>query len=263
MPIKYYPDRTQKRVAFPVDIIQKGQKTYFAEGGGDIGDGGINAIIWPKFPAWAVKQVNLHFDSESEKSYSIAKLCGRGIIAGLNDKLWFGTVGAPTQAITLSPGFYDNGSNPLADELKAQLDANEAFDELGLTPFTVEFNESTGLFSISTRSGSESSSSSETGSSGLIKFISRNEAKPAFHKDSTGGEVFGFTADSEMASTIVSDTVSASFGQTFAIVSADDSTAKDVSLTDEISMSVDDALLVSASSSDDIWAAYLVAYKEI
>ena len=245
MPITYYPDRVQKRAASPIDLLQKARRVYSAEGGADLDEGDINYILWPGLPSWTVKLVGLNFSSSDPKTYSISKLVGRGIISGLNDKLWFRTDGAPEQEIVLDSGFYDNDSNLLTDQLKAKLDENSAFDDLGLTPFTVSF--ASGLFTI-------------TPAAGELMFISRNETKPAFHKDSTGGAVFGLTEDSVMGAGVVSDTDSFAFGNTFEITSAAASAETNVVLADDIPMSVDDALLISCSG--DMIASYLVDYKE-
>ena len=247
MPITYYPERVQKRPASAIDILQKANRTYAWEGGADLDAGDMNAVLWPKFPSWSVKQVHLYFSTADAKDYSIAKLVGRGIIAGLNDKLWIKTDGAPAQEIVLSPGFYDNDSNKLVDELAAQLNANAEFIALGLTPFTVTFTEATGLFEIAPTAGD-------------IKFLFTNEATRDIRKTSTGGPVFGLTANSVSGASIVSDSTSFDFGQTFEIVSDTGSAATDVSFTDDIYMSVDDALLLSASG--DMIASYLASYKE-
>ncbi len=247
MPITYYADRVQKRAASPIELLQKDRKILSVEGGANLDDGDMNAVIWPGLPAWTLKQISLYFSESDPKTYSISKLVGRGIISGLNDKIWLKADGAPAQEIILSPGFYDNDSNKLVDELKTQLDSNAAFVELGMDPFTVTFTESTGLFEI-------------TPNAGTFQFLSRNNRKPAFHWDSTAGSVFGLTEDSTMGSSIISDSTSMAFGNTFEIVSDSASAATNISLTDSICMSVDDALLVSASG--DMIASYLASYKE-
>lgn len=247
MPITYYPERVQKRPASALDILQKANRTYSWEGGADLDAGDMNATLWPKFPSWSVKQVHLYFSTTDAKDYSISKLVGRGIIAGLNDKLWIRANGAPAQEIVLSPGFYDNDANKLVDELAAQLDANAEFTALGLTPFNVTFTEATGLFEI-------------TPAAGNIEFLFTNETTRDIRKTSTGGPVFGLTADTGSGSSIISDSTAFDFGKTFEIVSDTGSASTDVSFMDDIYMSVDDALLLSASG--DMIASYLASYKE-
>lgn len=271
MPITYYPDSVHKRAASPIELLQKANRTFTWTGGRDLNDGAINSILWPGFPSWTLKQINLFFSTNTAKDYSISKLVGRGVIQGLNDRLWIKADGAPAQEIIIAPGFYHNGVEPATDEsssssslssnssvvyastgnlvaeLKAKLDTNEAFNSLGLTPFAVSFTASTGIFEI-------------TPSAGQIQFFFRNESKPDIHKTSNGGCLIGLTASTALAGSLVSDTPSVDFGVTFDIVSGTGNTSTDIALTDSICMSNDDALLVFASG--DMTMSYVASYKE-
>jgi hypothetical protein len=267
MPITYYPDRVQKRPASYIELSQRANKTYHWTGGGADNHTGV---LWPNMPEWSIKQISLNFSSSSNKTYSVSKLNGRGIIKGLNDNLWFKANGAPAQNIVLSPGFYTVGADTtsssssesdsesessgfiplvLVDELKAKLDANAAFVELGLAPFTVSYSTSTGLFTI-TPDASE------------IQFLFRNESKPDVRKTSTGGPVFGLTASTALSSSISSDTSCIGFGLSFVVLTATNSSSRDVSLTDDLNMSVDDALSITVTASG-MSTSYNVSYKEV
>ena len=248
MSITYYPDSVHKRPSSPIDLIKIANTVYSWSGGADLDSGALSSSLWPGFPTWTVKQIGLNFSTTDAKDYAISKLVGRGIIAGLNDRLWFKADGAPAQEITLSPGFYDNDANKLTDELKTQLDASEAFIALGLAPFTVAFTPATGLFSI-------------TPDAGTIQFLFRNETKPDVHKTSNGGPVIGLTESTVLVASITSDTPSAEFGVTFEIVSGAASASTDINITDDFCMSNDDALVVTASG--DMIASYVASYKGI
>lgn len=245
MPITYYPDSVYKRVANPIDLLQKSHKTYSWSGGADLDEGALSTLLWPGLPAWTLKQISLFFGSSYAKDYSISKVVGRGVIAGLNDRLWFKANGAPPQRIIIAPGFYNPFS--FVNELKAKLDANKAFTDLGLAPFSVVFTFSTGLFEI-------------TPNAGDIQFFFRMQGKPDIHATSNGGYLIGLSQDTSLASSITSDTPCIEFGVSFEIVSATGSDATDVSLTDDFCMSNDDAILVSASG--DMIASYSASYKE-
>lgn len=269
MPILYYPGKVQKKFRSPIEELQRANKNLLDSGRQDLAAAALDHSLWPAFASWNVKQVNLRLETPVEsdvgslstetstesqssvstsgllKTYSLGRQIGRGVITGLNDKIWFKIDGAPAQAIVLSQQFYATGDE-LAAELEDRLNENAAFQALSADPFEVTFSETTGKITISPDSGT-------------IKFVATNTTTNDFHKDSDGGAVIGFTQDSSDAASITSDT-EIPFAKV-QLVGASDSSNSAISITDNIALTVDDALYIEVSSVPLV-ATWAVTYQE-
>ena len=154
--------------------------------------------------------------------------------------------GPVAQRIDLAEGFYDG--TQLSAQLKTQLDANAEFVSNGLTPFTVAYNSISGKFSI-------------TPNASTIGFVYTNTAVPV-RRNSTAGDVLGFTADAAAASPLVSDTKVPGLGDKINVLSGSASANTNVVLTDTVTMDVDSALAIDISSAA-MNATYKVVYRRL
>ena len=235
MPIQYYPDSIQKKNLNPIEKIQKKRTILSVSGRVDLAASGVDHTFWAPFPNWLVHDVLLTFGATTAKDYSINKVVGRGFISKLNDLLWFRVDGAPSQAIYLDQGFYTGTT--LSAQIKAKLDANQAFIDLSAAPFTVTWSNTTGKFSI-------------TPASGNVQLLCTNTAI-GMNRNSTAGMSIGFTADTAYTSPIVSDTGAFGLGNKIPLDSGtSDSTQNIVVGVDSLSpdFDVDGGINITVSS---------------
>lgn len=190
MPIKYYYDSAIKKPLNPIEKIQKAKTILSYENRADLTASGLDYTLWHPAKDWIAHDVLLHYSGATNRSYSINKVIGRGIISKLNDLLWIECSGYPTQSIYLDQGFYDGTT--LSSQIKTKLDANVNFIASGAAPFTVSYSSITGKFTMAP-------------SLGNIRFFNTNTCV-GVNRNSTGGAAIGFNSDSLFAASIESDT---------------------------------------------------------
>jgi hypothetical protein len=230
MPIEYYPDDQAKRKKFVVEKLQEPEVLYSLGDSWDLTSAPQSAQLW--FPgSWEIRRVTLHWAASTSKSYSASVCRGRGIVKGKNDRLFFKADGINEQEILLTQGFYTGAT--LAAELKAQLDANTAFQGIAATPFTVSYASGTGLFRIAANGALP------------IQYFYQATALRRLNNYSSAGRDLGLTQDTALAASISSDTAVKNLGVQLVYLGAAGNTSKDIFGTDTIAMSVDDAFDIS------------------
>ncbi len=230
--IKYFYDRVQKKNKHFAEQWAKSDKTLRSAGGGDCTAG--YSYVFAPLCNCEVRNIAVQFSSSANKTYAVKKIVGRGILSGLNDMLYLKATATNPQTIVLSNGFYRTGAL-LAAELKSQLDANTAFLSGGLTPFTVSFNTTTGLFTIQPSGGN------------FIQYLDFNK-RISVRQYSTAGYPMGLNANTTLAASIVSDTAMLDIGSETAIASGTASAATDVMVTEPIILDEDQAIVITVDA---------------
>jgi len=226
MSIVYYPDEQYKKSKHVVEQTMAKSQILSFTGGGDLTSNALSVVH--SYPGdWIIKCIEIYFSSSSNKTYSVSKLTGRQIVTGANDRLYFN--GTVSEKIVLPSGFYTGAT--LAAALKTAMDSTTAFSAAGMTPFTVAYTN--GVFTI-------------TPNAGNIGFDVYNSGVVG-GKNSTGGHVFGFTADKTPAAAI-SGVAVPGLGTLTSILAASSVATQNVIATDSIFMDVDDAIQVDFSS---------------
>jgi len=189
MPIKYYPNRVFKKSVPAIDRVMAWRNPISVKGSEDITINGLDQIITSN-TNWQVDSIQFNFNNAVSVSYTVTVLNGINIVKNLNDFLWIQTPNTVMEKITLTPGFYTG--TELATELQNDLNANADFIALGIT-FSVSYNISTGLFTISP-------------SSGTVRYIDSIVKAVLPDQNSIAGFLFGLNATTGYVSTITSDT---------------------------------------------------------
>jgi hypothetical protein len=244
MSINFYPDSVVKMRTHVVDKLQKPDVLYSFRGMQDITATPLNVTCWsPR--SWEIRRVSLHFSNAVAKTYLGAIAIDAGVVTGKNDTIWFRPNTTGSQNIVLNQGVYTGTT--LAAELKARLDANAAFVAQGATPFTVSYAASTGLFTITANGGK------------TFSYDNVNVTVP-MNRNSRAGNLFGLTADVGPAASITSDTPVMGLGQLTGYIVGSASTDTDIVATDVVSMTVDNAFVLTANTVAAT-VAYEVVYK--
>lgn len=243
MPVIYYPSRP-KIASKHASTLNTPPVSRTVAGSIDTSAEGLSVILSQE-NNWVVNSVSLSFSDDTERDYGIAILSGYKVIHDLNDYLWIQANTTLWQQIRISAGFY-NGEQ-LAEELETQLNVNQAFDDNGVT-FTVDYNDLTGLFSI-------------TPSSGTIRYIQK--ANTVLNKsDSVAGHLFGFTETTNFEASIDSDTPVFGLGVANPVVPLSSTTGA-TNLhhyhDDVHKLSIDQALLIESAQAN-LTVDYVVNY---
>lgn len=166
---------------------------------------------------WRLDNIRLLFSSADPKDYAVYVKNGRRIIEGLNDifNIYMETE-PPFRSIKLDPGFYTG--TEIASELKAKLELEYS---VGGYIFNVSYSSVTGLFTIS-ESGAENLQYIDSGSS--------------------AGYVFGFTTDSILDPTLISDTADTRLDQELSVIEGTASTTLEHYNDDVKFLSIDQSL---------------------
>jgi len=233
MAISYYPDSTVKRAKHVVEELQDPSIYYSLTGMQDLTGVGLSTRFW--FPrSWDAKRVAMHFSNSNVKSFAMSVMPGRGVVTGKNDQMLFKVAGGSTQVIVLDQGFYTGAE--IALQLKSKLDANATFVALGATPFTVSYNITTGLFAVTPAGGL------------LLDYCYYDSTFPVGLNRSSAGVVFGMTQNSGLVASVTSNVAAPALGTATVFVSGSATGTTDVMSTETLSMSVDDALLLTVSA---------------
>jgi len=230
MPITYYPTRIQKKTTPAIDasITHNPEKSFrYAQ------DTSSTALIQTLSNSkdWVVNSISFHFSDAVVRDYSLKVLRGIYVVENYNDYLWIQVSNSLWQRISLTAGFYTG--NQLALHLRDQLNANTAFAALGVT-FTVAYDSITGLFTI-------------TPSKNSVRYIDRNDTQALRYRQSTAGQLFGFTTDTSFAASISSDTPIYGLNHKIAIIDETESVATEHYHDDLHHLSADQALRIRSS----------------
>jgi hypothetical protein len=243
MSITYYADELPRKSKPAIQVQQNERILRSVSGSKDITSSALDVTIWEP-SNWEIADILLTFSTTTPKNYAIQKIIGRGVVTGLNDRFYLRSLDDPPQKIVLDQGFY-NGTQ-MATELKTQLDANAAFVAAGIAPFTVSYNATTGLFTI-------------TPAAGTIQYLHVNDRVPV-RRNSTAGPVLGFTANTALSASVISDTAVAALGTAVDVLSATASANVDIVSNDLLPMDVDQSLAINTNTAA-VTASYKVTYR--
>lgn len=243
MAIKYYPDRVQKKYKHMAERWAKDAMVITTSGGGDCSSG--YTYRFAPVCNCTITSIAVHFSATTNKTYSVSKSMGRGFIKGLNDVLYIRAPGTNVQTITLTPGFYATTS-AICTEIKARLDANQAFIDSGAAPFSVTFSGAK-KFVI-------------TPAAGQIQYIDYDVRRPV-RRNSTAGFALGLNATTVMGANITSDTAVQDIGMNTAISSATTSAVVNVLSTEAITMNEDQSILITVDNVA-VTVQHSIDYKE-
>jgi len=248
MSIVNYPDRAFNRASIPAIDRQPFNGRRLVEGGANVASSALDVTISSE-RNWQLNSVEFGFSGDS-RDYDVNIISGRKIVTHYNDYLWFEIDGITPQRIILDAGFYTGTT--LAAQLKTKLDANTAFTASSIT-FTVAY---------------ASPSFTITPSSGLIRYIDRNNTQPGNIRESIAGPLFGLTATSSLAATVVSNVPVAGLGNSISeLVNVSDSATNYLLVTDDASgnkgpFTMDQAITL-ASNTAPASITYKVNYEEL
>lgn len=242
MAIIYYPDEVFKQRRHVVEQLQQPNMLYGTFGTQNLGSGALAAGIWSS-KGWEVRRISLNFTSASNKTYTLSVVHGIGIAAGLNDRLWVKVPGLSTQEIIIPQGFYTGAT--MATALAAALNASGL--PAASKAFTASYDSSAGTFTIAPNAGT-------------MRIYKTNPGVNV-RSNSTLAPLIGFTANTADGASAVSDAAVLGLGTAMTYLSAVNSTSVDVLSTDAVAMTMDNQLLISASSSSSMTASYEVVYK--
>jgi len=244
MSITYYPNETHKKLMHVIEKQQTPDVLYSLFGTYNLNskpEGSLSAGVWcPK--GWEVKRVSLHFGSATTKNYSVSIVHGVGIASGKNDRVWVKVDTVAAQPVIIPEGFYTGVT--LAAELTTALNAC-AFPTAS-KPFTVSYDSDKGMFTIDPNSGK-------------AQIFTVNTTTPV-RRNSTASNLLGFTSNTLNATTLTSNTPVLGLGSKHVYLSAVDS-PNDVLSTSSVAMTIDNMLLIEASSADVNLVNYEVVYK--
>ena len=232
MAIKYFPNRTQIASRHAIEKNLESPKKNFRIGE-DTTSAGLNSVFSPDVKRdWKITSVGFSFNSATSRDYSFGIQNGRKVVSKYNDFLWIQTTNSYWQKITLDEGFYTG--TQLAAELQNKLDANENFDDLGIT-FTVTYNNTTGVFSI-------------TPSSTQIKYIQEYRGFIASDQVSIGGHLFGLNENTAFANSVSSDSPVSGLDDEALIISQTASSALSHYHDDVHELTIDQAISIKTST---------------
>ncbi len=245
MAIVYYPTRVYKKYKSPIDNLMEDEKIQIVSISKDLSGEALDEYVSANGD-WQNLSVQFTFNNVVSKSYGALVANGRKVVADLNNYLWFQCTGTLWQRIVLDAGFY--GGDEIALHLQTKLNANTAFTAVGLT-FVVAYDSTSGLFTI-------------TPSSGQIKFIQSNYSQPLRYIDSIAGHLFGFTATTNFANSIQSDTPCYGLNDENYIINEIGSTATSHYHDDIHYLSVDQAIHIFANVSNCV-STSVVSFKNL
>jgi len=243
MPIVNYPD-TPGGYENRIDRQQKGSKLLTVVDHVDLNVAALSLSLYNLEESWKVREVAFAFSNANARTFTIKKKSGRGIVSLANSYFWLAQTSAVAQRIDLDEGFYDTATAFVA-HVKAQLDANQAFSDAGVT-FTVAHGAATKLISI-------------TPSSGQVKYVDNNTAAAARPK-SVASPVLGFTADQGFAASVTGDEP-IDIGTEYVIDSNVGDTSTSYIFTDELDMDIDTELLVESAAGPAVEVTVKVTYE--
>ena len=230
MGVEYFPESTVKRLRPVAEQQQQPSYALSFRGTNDLTSSGMDERSWTP-SGWVISRINLTLDSALAKDYAINIMQGRGIVTGKNDRLYFKIDRYPQQPLILDQGFYTG--TELAAHLKSKLDADAVLGTL--SPYTVTYSASTGLFTIAPASGE-------------IQYFNVNGTVPVMRGRSTAGAQFGLTADLAKASSLTGSSAVLGLDASTEFLGDTASTITDIVSTSEIVMTVDNALQVTVST---------------
>lgn len=245
MAIKYYPNRIQKQTPPAIDRVLAKRKPQLIRGAANVASTALNTVISANGD-WHLNNIKFTFSGATARDFSAKILGGRKVLTDLNDSLWIQHADSLPQSIVLDEGFYTG--TELAAELKAKMDANTSFSALGIT-FTVSYDATTGLFTI-------------TPSSGTIRYLEVNTMTTPRYKDSIAGHLFGFTATTSYGSPIASNETVFGLNQEAWIVDESSSTVLENFFDDLKILNIDQALHLETNTAS-VRVEYEVNYEEI
>jgi hypothetical protein len=253
MAIIYYPNRVYKGKVPAIDRVMAKRNPKMLEFGQSIYANAMSERISFDFD-WQMDSVSFSFNNAASKDYGFGITNGRKVVEHLNDYLWLQVTTSPPVKITLTPGFY-TGSE-LATELQTRMNAATLLDgsvnpfNTAAITFTVAYNTTTGLFTI-------------TPSSGNIRYLNVNTQQVLPHRDSIAGHLFGFYVDTACATSITSDTSIMGLDSNLAIVTTNG--ASDTSYYHDTThiFNIDQAVYLSANSASNVFASATMVYEEI
>ena len=181
MPLTKYADEVANLVN-RIDRQALSQRILVSREVQDISGAGLVHRVYLAKNPWCTKEIALSFSGANARDITISKVTGASVVTGITDRFWIRVVGSVPQRIDLTEQFHFDAAGIAAD-LEAQLDANQAFSDLGMT-FTVNYDGTTKLFSISNSCGL------------VMNFYASNPFVPV-RKNSTAGPLLGFTADQQ------------------------------------------------------------------
>ena len=246
MTIKYYPNRIYKGKVPAIDREMAKRNPKLVQGAQDLTSEDLDVTISAN-EDWQLNSIGWQFSNAIARDFAATVKQGRKIVQNLNDYLWFHTPTTLPQRIILDPGFYTG--TELAAELQAKMDANTVYAAAGIT-FTVAYDASTGLFTI-------------TPSSGNIRYLDANRAQSFMTTDSIAGHLFGLTADSSFAGSVVSDTAVFGLDSEVPFVNEAASTSNSYSHNELHTLEVDQAIHLTAGNAVAVTITYVVNYEEM
>jgi len=242
MAITYYPDEVFKMRRHVVEQLQQPNVLYSAFGTQALNLDDLSAGVWsPR--GWEVRRVSFSFTSSNDKSYTASIVHGIGISEGRNDRLWVKVPWLSAQPIVIPSGFYDGTT--ISAALKVVLDASDLPAES--KPFTVSYNASDGKFTIAPSAGTVQVRFTNPGVNVRI--------------NSTLAPLLGFTATTTLAASAVSDTGVLDLGQMTTYLTGTNSASTAILSSDVVAMTIDNQLLLTATSASVMVATYEVVYK--
>lgn len=253
MAIKYFPNSVHKKNPGAIDRVLAKRQVKTVRGYQNTTSTALNTYISANSD-WQLDSIKFNFSNTSSRTYSAKIASGLKVVQDLNDSLWFhviypaGGICPLWQKIILSPGFYTGTT--LATELQAKLNANATYLAASLT-FTVAYDETTGLFTITPDTGGVS-----------IKYLQTNTTQYLSNRDSMGGYLLGLTTTTDFAANVASDTAQYGLNTEAWIIDENDSMVTEHYNDDIHVLSIDQALhLASNVVSTEI--TYEVTYEEI
>jgi len=246
MAIKYYPNRVYKKFVPAIDRELAKREPQIQRGLMDINAAPLDVVISAN-DDWQLDSITFTFNNANARDFSASVIGGRKVVANLNDSLWFQIDTTLPQNIHLEPNFYTG--TQLATHLQARLNANADFGAQGIT-FTVAYDATTGLYTISP-------------SSGTLRYLDVNAAQTLSTRDSIAGHLFGFNADTAFAASIVSDTPV--FGlDTSAPIINESASVLTAYRDDTIHiLELDEAIRLQSNSGVNVVINWAVAWEEI
>ncbi len=246
MSIVYYPNRVYKGKVPAIDREMAKRNPQIVQGSQSINATALDVTISAN-TNWQLNSIGWVFSAATARNFSAVVKQGRKVVENLNDYLWFETPTVGRQKITLDADFYTG--TELGVELQAQMNANSTWAAAGIT-FTVSYNSSTGLFTI-------------TPSSGTIRYLNTNTAQTLSSYDSIAGHLFGLTVNGTLGATVVSDTTVFGLDSEVPFVSETASVALAYSHNEVHTLGIDQAVCLTTNSGVAITVDYVVNYEEI
>jgi len=245
MAIINYPNRIYKTKVPAIDRELARRNPITVSGGANILAAAIDETISVNSD-WNLDSVAFTFSNASVKNYGVTVRNGRRVVTNYNDYLWFQMNGKSPQTITLDEGFYSG--TELAAELQSKMDANASYIADGVT-FTVVYDSTTGLFTI-------------TPSSGTIKYLNVNVRQTLRTRDSIAGHLFGFNVTTAAyGASITNDTEVFGLDAEAPIIDEVASADTDRYHDDIHTLSIDQAVRITTNSGVNVRVDWTAVYE--